>query len=281
MTMKNFQRGVLAAGFIGIAGVLPVSAELPTLDEKDWLGYFTGMKTRSFQFGVTAEGKGLIRVFGDKGNVLSQKLSIPVEFKIEETMPDGKTISRSIKPETLESAQAATNQPKNVVFKGQVTGGIGFEVFVNEEQGAVSLGGRLLEPAALKNPTRFSIATKIPNAYPDVEPGGDKKAAKAFEEKTKGDRVQLNWTDGKRTKFQASEPVEAASKEVSGPGVAGVLIDFSSYKGQKIQLTAAPNSSMALTNASKQPLAEGFSIIWTVDSAKDPEAKARLLIGIK
>lgn len=279
--MKNFHLGGFAAGLIGIAGILPVSAELPTMQEKEWLGYFTGVKTKSFQFGVTADGKGLLKVLRDKDEPVTQKLNIPVEFKIEETMPDGKTISRTITPESLESAQAATDKPKNVVFKGQVTGGIGFEVFVNEEQGGVSLGGRLLEPAGLKNPTRFSIVAKVPNAYPDANPAGDKKAGKAFEDKIKDDKLQLNWTDGKRTKLPASEPVEAGSKEVSGPGVAGVLIDFSSYRGRKILLTASPNSSMALSNASKQPLADGFSIIWTVDSAKDPGAKARLLIGVK
>jgi len=265
---------------MSIIGVAPVSAELPTMDEKEWLGYFVGVKTRSFQFGFIGDGKALLRLIGDKGP-LNQKLSIPVEFKIEETMPDGKTISRTINPATLESAQAATDKPKDVVIKGHVTGGIGFEVFVSEEQGGVSLGGRLLEPAALKNPTRFSIVTKIPNAYPDATAAADKKAAKALEDKTKDDKLQLNWTDGKRTKFAASEPVEAGSKEVNGPGITGVMIDFSSYKGKKILLTASPNSSIALSNATKQPLAEGFTIIWTANSAKDPGAKARLLIGVK
>lgn len=280
MITRNFQLGVLVAGLVSIVGVAAVSAELPTMDEKEWLGYFVGVKTKSFHFGVIADGKALIRVFADKDDPVARKLNIPVEFKIEETMPDGKTITRAINPESLESTQAATDEPKNVVFKGQVTGGIRFEVFVSGEQGTVSLGGRLLEPASLKNPTRFSIVTKVPDAYP-ARPAGDKKAAKALEDKTRGDRVQLNWTDGKRTKFSASEPVEAGSKEVSGPGIAGVLIDFSSYKGKKILLTASPNSSMALSNESKQPLGEGFSIIWTADSAKDPDAKARLLIAIK
>lgn len=281
MTMKNFSTGAFAAGLIGIAGILPASAELPSLSEKDWLGYFVGVKTRSFMFGITPDGKATIKVLNDKGDPVSLKLTIPVEFRIEETMPDGKVIGRAMKPESLESAQAATIKPKDVVFKGLVTGDIGFEVFVTEERGGISLGGRLLDSGALKNPTRFCITVKVPNAYPDVKVEEDKRAKKAFEDKIKGDRVQVSRTDGKREKISMAKPVAGDSPDVTGPGLSGVQIEASSFNDRKIEFTASPNSSIALTNSSKQPLGDGFSLVWKADSAKDPEGKARLQIGVK
>jgi hypothetical protein len=281
MTMRNFSTAAFAAGLIGIAGILPASAELPSMNEKDWLGYFVGLKTRSYMFGITPNGRASIKVLNEKGDPVAQKLTIQVDFKIEETMPDGKVIGRLMKPESLESAQAATNKPKDVVFKGLATGDIGFEVFVTEERGGIALGGRLLEPGALKNPSRFCISVKVPNAYPDVKVDEDKKAKKAFEDKVKGDRVQISRMDGKREKLSMMEPVAANSPEVTGPGLSGVQIDASSYKDRKIQFSASPNSSIALSNPSKQPLGDGFDLVWKADPAKDPEGKARLQIEVK
>lgn len=271
----------MAAGLMIAAGIMPVAAALPIMEEKDWLGYFVGIKTKNFQFGVTADGKASIKVLSDKGETVGLKLTIPVVFTVEETLPDGKVIARNIKPESLESAQEPTAKPKDVAFKGTVTGDIGFEVFVTEERGGISLGGRLQDPGALKNPTRFSIIAKVPSVYTDTPTDGDKKATKAFEDKIKDDRVQINRTDGKREKFSTTDPVDGGSAEVTGPGLGGVLIDISSYRGKKILLSASPNSSMALKNASKQPLGDGFSVVWTADPAKDPKAEARLLIDVK
>lgn len=260
---------------------MPAAAELPMMEEKGWLGYFVGIKNKNLQFGIGADGKTAIRLIGAKGEPMGQDRTIPVEFRVEETMPDGNVISRKIKPESLESAQKPTSKPKDVIFKGMVTGDIGFEVFVTEERGGVSLGGRLLEPGTSKNPTRFCIAAKIPSMYDKARKGGDKKAQEALEERIENDRVQINRTDGKREKLSTTGPVDGASAEVTGPGLDAVLIDVNTYQGKKILLTASPNSSMAISNTSKQPLSDGFDVVWTADLAKDPQAKARMLIDVK
>ena len=281
MKMKYFQAGVIAASLGFVSGITPVAAQLPTMEDKDWLGFFVGTETRNFQFGIAADGGASIKIFNKKNELIGGQLAIPVEFRVEETMPDGKIISRQIKPESLESAQQPTTKPKDVVIKGLVTGDIGFEVFFTEQRGGLSLGGRLLDPGALKNPTRFCIAMKIPSLYVNQKTDGDKKEKKAFEEKIKDDRVQINRKDGKREKFSTTEPVDGGSAEVTGPGLNGVLIEVSTYHEKKIQLTASPNSSMALKNDSKQALGDGFSVVWAADLAKDPKNEARLQIDIK
>ena len=272
---------MLAAGLIGVVGILPVHAALPSLTEKEWLGYFVGMKHRAFLFGITSEGKATIKPIGKKDEPASSKLTIPVDFKVLETLPDGKVISRQIQPQSLESAQPATNKPQKIVIKGKVTGSASFEIFVNEERGGISLGGRLLEPGTSKNPLRFVIDLKIPDVYTDAKKGGDKKAAKAHEEKSKNDRLQLIWTDKKAVKQSLTQKIDASSKEISGPGIAAVQLELDAYHGKKIEVTASENSSIALENKPPASLIEGFSIIWTADSTKDPEGKARLIFGMK
>jgi hypothetical protein len=279
---RDFKAGVFAVGLLGVAGVFPVSAQLPSLSDKDVLGYFVAADSKSFQFRIASDGKATIKVLDSKGDPVNNELTIPVIFTVEETLPGGKTISRKIIPESLESAQAATLKPKDITIKGKVTGDIGFEVFVSEDRGAIMLGGHLLNPAELKNPTRFAIEVRIPNSMPKSKADeDDKKAAKELEEKIKDDKVQLVWTDGKKAKIAGDKAVEGSSKEVTGPGVTAASIEFATFKERKILVTAAPNSSMRLTNPATRPLVEGFSLFWSADPAKDAEGKARITIEVK
>lgn len=281
MNLGELRIGAWAAGLLGVAGILPVSAELPILHEKEWLGYFAAFENKKYQFGITGQGKAAIRVIGKKGGPVSQKLAIPVEFTIEEISPDGKATIKSIKPESLESAQAATDKLKAITIKGKVTGDATFEVYIDEDRGVMAFGGRLLDPGTLKNPVRFSIRIKIPNVYADTNKGPDKKEQKAFEEKVKSDRVQLAWTDGKRVKQDADKPVDANSKDLSGPGITAAQIALSPYDEKKLEFTASANSAMTLAGEQAAPLHDGFSLIWMADTAKDPEGKARLTFDAK
>src|SRR6478752_626943 len=103
--MKNRAAGWFVAGVIAAAGVMPASAELPGLSGKEWPGHFVGFQNRKFQFGITAKGAGVLKVIGKKGEPVSKSLNIPVNFVVEEIKPDGTTTTRSILPESLESAQ--------------------------------------------------------------------------------------------------------------------------------------------------------------------------------
>lgn len=281
MIAKKIRVSALTVGLFGLAGVVPLLAQLPTLSDKENLGYFVVARSKSSQFGIGSDGKATIRVLDNKGQTVSSKLTIDVNFNVTETMPDGKKVVRKINAESLESAQEPTDKPKNVVIKGKVTGDVEFEVMVSEERGAIMLGGRLLNPGALKNPTQFSIEVEFPNFYPEPTKDGDKKDAKQLEDKIKGDKVQLTWTDGKRVKIPASKAVEGASQEVTGPGISAATVESSAFKDRKIQLTASPNSSMTASNPATRPLSEGFSLNWTADLAKDPEGKARLAIEVR
>lgn len=282
MSRRNHTLGLWAVGCLGLTGISPVSAELPGLEEKDWLGYFVGFQNKKFQFAITSQGKAAIKVIGKKGEPLAKKLTIPVEFLVEEIRPDGKASVKNLMPETLESAQPATLKPQQIVIRGKVTGEASFEVFVNEDRGVISLGGRLLDPGTLtKNPLRFSIRLKFPDAYPSAKAAGDKKEEKELKKKLKNDRLQLSWTDGTRVRQPTDKAVDAGSKEINGPGIAAMQVEFSSYDEKKFEFTASPSSTMTLAGGPAAPLHQGFTLTWLADAAKDPEGKARLSFEVK
>ncbi len=282
MFARNQKLGLVVTGLLGFAGISPLFAELPGLSEKEWLGHFVGFQNKKVRFGITTQGKATIKILGEDSEPLNQRLAIPVEFLVEEVMPDGKITAKSIKPETLESAQPATNKPENMVIRGKVTGDASFEAFVNEDRGVISLGGRLLDRGNLtRNPVRFLLRLKFPNAYPSAKTDGDKDKEKELKDKMKNDRLQLTWSDGKRVKQAVDKAVDAGSQEINGPGIAAMQVEFTTYDEKKLEIIASENSSMRLSNTQSAPLNEGFMLTWMVDPAKDPEGKARLSFEVK
>ena len=263
------------------AMVQPLVAELPTMKEKEWLGYFQGFKDKHYQFGLAADGKGSIRMIGKKGELIGQKLTIDVTFVVEETQPGGKIVARTVIPEALESGNTASDRPKDVVIRGKVTGDAAFEIKLNEDRGMISIGGRLLDMGKVKNPLRFAVRLRIPNAYPDETPDGDKKKQKAFEEKTEGDRVQLTMSDGKRIKPSTSKEIDAGSEEFNGAGITEAEFGFGSYQNNKVEVVASGNSVLKMSNSKTGPLNGGFLLTWTAAPAKDPKTEARLHLVVK
>lgn len=261
-------------------GLAPASAQLPSLNTKEGLGHFVYVETKDSVFGITAQGKASIKPIGKKGPV-GTSLTIPVEFTVEETYADGKIVTRTIAPESLASAQPATDKPVNVSFHGKVKGEAGFEVFVNEAHGEISLGGKIVDATAAKNPVKFSIRFQFPDVYSYDKDGGDRQAQKKFEGKTDDDRMQVTWSDGKRVKVSTTDKVDATSKEINGPGISELEVQFSTYLDHKFHFTASPNSVISLVNTPNEALHRGFTLIWTADVAKDPESKARINFSVK
>jgi hypothetical protein len=166
-----------------------------------------------------------------------------------------------------------------------VTGDAEFELYLEQNRGIVFIGGRVLNSGTLtKNPIRFVVRVRIPNCYPDssdTEAKPTDKSSKAFLKKIEDDSLEVKWTDGKKVKKDFEEAVDANSKDLNGPGIASAEVTASSYQGNRLMFTAAPNSAITLQNSAPKQLHEGFVIYWVADAAKDPAGKARLAIEVK
>lgn len=274
--------GILAVSVFFLFGMRPAAADLPALDKQPWFGHFAVYDGKRFQLGMTSRGAITVYVKNEKDAPMKHNYEIPITIGIEETQPDGKTAIKRIKYETLESAEPATDDLEKAVIRGKVTGDAAFELTLEQTRGVISIGGRMTDPGTLtKNPVRFVVSTRIPNIY-SKDKKETKKEKKAFEKKVKGDRIEIKWTDGKRTKQNFEKPMdEAALKELNGPGILGAEIEMVGYKERKLLFLASPNSSMKISNEKAGPLHQGFTVTWAPDAAKDPEGKARLSFEVK
>lgn len=75
--------------------IMPVAAQLPSMQETKWLGFFQGFETKHMRFGTATDGKASFRMISKKGDPVGQKLTIEGSFVIEETLPDGKRVKSS------------------------------------------------------------------------------------------------------------------------------------------------------------------------------------------
>jgi hypothetical protein len=285
MTKPKSAATALAVIAFAAAGVLPAFAQLPSLDKQPWFGYFAAFSNAKFRFGVTSHGKIILTPMLGRDKPVGHKMELSIDIAIEELTPGGKTITRKIKPETLASAQPATDKLQKTTITGKVTGDASFEVTIEQQRDVISIGGRLLDPGTLKkNPLRFAIHCEFPDAYYSAKTNARKdaaKAAKAFEKTIDDDRIQLMLTDKKRKKLKLDEKIGPINPEINGPGIAEAEVEISSYKGRKFVLTSAPETPIKLWNAHARPLHQGFSFVWTPDPVKDKEGKARMSIEVK
>lgn len=273
---------LLTASFISLAGLSPVQAQLPSLNEKKWLGYFVGVETKKAEFGIASDGKSAIKPFNKKGTLVGAKNFIDINFVIEETKPDGKIVAKPLVPESLASENLASNKPKDMKFTGKVAGDATFEVHVSEERGAMVLGGRVTDKGTLTNPLRLAIRVKFPNAYlTEKFDEANKQKMKAFENKTENDLLQLIFSDGKRLKIPSSKPPEEALKTANEKGISAAQFECEGYPNLKFSLAAQPNSALKIIYDETKPLNDGFTLSWSADPEKDPEGKSRFNIELK
>jgi len=280
--MNCFQSAKLfvATAFISLTSVQDSQAQLGSLSEPPWIGYFAGHENARYRFGMTALGKFVLTPMVGRNQPISPFLAVDIQVGVLETLPDGKTVMKQIQVESLESQEEPTDNLSKIVVKGKVTGDAAFETTIEQSRGVVSIGGRLVDPGTLKNPLKFAVRATFPSLYRHSNPA-DKRAEKAFLKRVEDDEIVLKWTDGARKKISLHKEMLANTPEFNGPGIAEMEIEAYAYKGKNFIFAATEGSGMTLWNSKAAQLHEGFSINWLADPEKDKEGKARITFHVK
>lgn len=258
-----------------LSGVLHAGS-LPQLDDKPWTGWFAAHEARKFTFGVHNNGEGQYLPELERGKKTSTSYAIEFEPVIEELRGGGKIVTKKNERNGWEAVTEASAEAEKIVYRGTSTGGAKFEVTLEVDGKEIRGGGRILDRGELtEHPIQLAIRVKVPNVY------RHKKDDEAVEDLAEGDDVRLVRVDGKELKFDALEPVDAASAAVTGPGIREVRVDLEGYKGQRIEMAAGEGGRFELWNYEERPLYKGFTVGWKHDPAKDPEGKARFSFVMK
>ena len=262
-------------GFFLAALCLPGAAQLPTLQDKKWLGHFVGYERRDFQFGVMQDGEMKIEVINDKGVAMGMVKTILISPAVCEVVGP-RSIVKKIDEKSLISPDKPNPKAEKISYRGKVTGGAEFEMNVAFDGDKVMLGGRILNPGALKTPLEFQIRTKIQNVYMYT----DKEKLK---NETDRDRIEFIRDDKERGRIGSYKAAKFTDENVFGKGLTSVEVEMKPFAGKRFKFELEGPGIMRMENPrgiSSCPM-EGFVVLWRHDAEKDPEGKGRVIIEVK
>lgn len=250
-------------------------AELPALQEKPWLGHFVGYQQRGFQFGVKADGKMVFEAKNRKGSFMGFDKAVNITAEVVETV-EGKQVVKQIIPESLVTADKASDKPEKVTFRGKVTGDAEFEVVLEFDGDTILMGGRMLGNGSITNPLHFQIRSRHADVYGKME---ENRAAT----EAKKDRLEFTRLDKKKGKAELLEPVDLGGETVTGKGLAELSVELKCYEDRTFEYSPVGDGLLVMESPRGQAAAprDGFSVIWRADAAKDKDGKGRLQLVFK
>lgn len=257
-------------------------AELPSLNDEKWLGYFAVHKGQRYDFLMEATGKMfLIPRLRSKDQVADLN-QIKIHYGIEEVLPNGKTVFKEINLSSLSSQQTATKEIQRQLVRGRVTGDAEFELVIEQSRDVVSLGGRVANPGKLtKYPLRFTLRLVIPNVYRTAEISM-KDEAREFEKRIRGDYMEFTRVDGRKGKLDASDRGLMDASEVSGKGIEQMEMRISYFDGRRFYFQSSKHAVMTVSDGGDaRPWYEGMTLQWLPDPAADADGRARLSFCVK
>jgi len=271
--MKNPVTYLAAASILLAAAA---HAELPTLTEKPWLGYFLGIKEKGFQFGIETKGVAALEPLKRDGEPVNIHNPIKISFDVLETMPDGKVVSKKIQPESLVSTSPAVENPKQaVIITGKATGDAEFSVAITPDRGAVSITGKITDKGTLTNPLSFAVRAAF-NPY-NGGGGATEEKKEAFDKKIKRDEVKVVLVSGKKEKLEFAEEKNPALHFKDG--MSSVEIESAAYGGVGFEFTATDKSRIAFEDKGDKALWDSFTLVWTVNEGADPGTQKLTIAG--
>lgn len=267
--MKKFLAILLLTSASVFAG------ELPELFEKPWTAWYSGYEGKKFEFGVNPDGEAsLIPIDNKSKERVSQHSWISIKPVILETVSSGKDVVKKPLEDGWEAITPESNEAEKVTFRGTVTGGAKYEASFEIDGAEVYCSGHILDKGELtKNPIRFAIRVTVANSYRHTDDEDD------LEEKIKDDRFSFVMANKKKAKFKGKDLEDAVAEECKA--IRSVRADISYYKGDKMDFDAGDIGVFEIESPKSNPIAQGFTLVWTPDPAKNAGGKGKLMVKYK
>ncbi len=268
------------------SAIVPAHAQLPTMADEKWLGFFAVHSSNRQLFSIDSVGNMLLEPV-NSGKPGAMKYSVSITPKITETSAAGRTTHKKVKTESLETSDSTTGKLQKVTYRGKVTGDAAFEITAEQSRDIIFLSGRLLDPGKVKNP-QLAILVSVPSLYSGtiksvegLERRDKKKAEKALADKLRGDRATVKKSNGELLKLSTDEGENMTGETFSGPGITSVELDCSVFDKRTLAISTSTGTSMGLIKKQEDALLKGFDLLWMIDSTKDPSGKAQLAIQFR
>lgn len=269
--MKRFLTPAAALLFLSDASLC--HAQLPTLTDQPFLGYFTGIEKKRSRFGITTKGEGAIIPVLRNGEEVNSNNPIEIRLNILQIQSGDSVVNRRIDTQSLSSETPATLNPAEpVVFSGKASGDVEFAVVVSPERDGFSLSGKITAPGSTSPPPVFAVTL---NFTPYRSRGSNAKAVDALMDKIKRDEIRIGMADRSSQKLKFDDGFDPDT--IFPEGFVSATVKTKAYDDVEYNLEATGGSKLMFTGGEKDKLWNKFEIRWLPDPSQDP-ATQKLVI---
>jgi len=243
-------------------------AQLPSLSDQEWANYFLAIETREFKFGITSKGEETFHPLNKSGKI--QSVYTPVKFNIEilEIDPDGKTVSKQIREDSLETNDSAILNPRiPVTYRGKVTGDAAFQVTFTPERDGFGVAGKITDQGDLKHQLKLVVSIGF-DPYRKLS-NPDKSELKTFESRTRRDHLKVNVSFSEKDKFDLDEKVNLQEKFPDGAESLSYRAD--GYDSIDFGLRAHGNSKLTFPDGEELMIGNGVNVQWTTQGTEQTD----------
>lgn len=257
-------------------------AELPTMQEKDWLGVFAAMEGRNYDFKVRTHGGSEMLMKKNK-KVVSIHSVFAVRCVLLE-QEGKKWVKRTLDKDSLESKQEASLDLEKVAYTANFTGDTKLGITHEFDGEEVLVGVKVLEKKT-KNPLRIGMEVVVPDLY--KLHGKDKPTEREMKKKLKDFEIRMISTDGKtKLKLDGGDVVEEEFKLDAKDQLGDKTVKYFSIESDKmgdnqLVLTTEEEDYGEMEIKQTKPLYHGLTVRWFPKEDKIGKEGCRLKIEVK
>ncbi|MGE9266612.1 MAG: hypothetical protein ACQKBY_00840 [Verrucomicrobiales bacterium] len=271
----TFKRTLLAA--LALTG--SAQAELGTLKETLWLGYFTGWEEKAYDFGIGSDAEILMVMKNNKRERINFR-DFKVNYLVQEEIK-GKWVTRKIDEASLSSEsepEIDPSDPVKVTFS--VTGDTKVAFTHVMSRGMMTVKAELLEKTT-ENPIRLGLAIN----FPPFNKGGDlaELDERELKKKFRSDRFEaVRKSDGEKLKLKFHEPVDFSSEEVLAEGATEIEVQSDGVGAGDFLAELGHEDMGTILVSGGAKLYEGkYKLTWLPDMDKLKERDNYISFGLK
>ncbi|WP_435894500.1 hypothetical protein [Oceaniferula spumae] len=239
-------------------------AQLPSMSEPPWTGFFSGYQQRDYEFGINNEGVMELYLMTKKKERVGHTRTIKIYPQVLIENDQGKRFYRSLnEDEGFATEIKPSLEHKEVKFTGETKGGVKLEINVKYDRSEIILDGKVLDKGDIKDPkVYFSYKVKVPAMYTSTYKDEDKAKSRMRKDKVRFIRAK----DGKRVTLKSYEEVDVLAEENAKDGVRELEVDMDGQEGKKLIFGSLDEkSTLIFTNRpadKKGKLWEGYEVLW-------------------
>ncbi len=261
--------------FAALLATFPAKAELSSMPEKEWLGYFVAWEESDYDVGVGTDGEFLMYMKKNRERVTSREMKI--NYLVQEKI-DGKWVSRQLDEKSLSSESKPEVDPSEPVkIQMTVTGGTKVEFTHVISNDLMTVRVKLLEKKTEK-PLRLGLKINTFSFRNEVEDMDERDIKRKFRSE-KFEAVRKK--DGEKVDVRFYETVDMNSEKFLKEGATEVEIDSDEFYGGDFMVKLGDEDSGVIEVETREKLYDGyFKFTWLPNMDKLGERDTFVSFGI-